>query len=330
MATKQPGRFKLTQAREQWAEQRNAAPMFRGTVLTNNAAVSSRYLRRLQALVAQMTAQTNREIRKLFEGEAASAYFAQDQKGQHAAPFPSLPLGSSEQPPSLGTITWAEDARSVGSEARILVNSLQAKFRELFAKRAKALAESMVSDAEKVSASNMHASMQKLSGGLSLKTSGITPQLSNIYKASVAENVALIKSIPQRYMDEVQGAVMRSITTGNGLQDLVPALQKYEGVTHRRAKTIALDQTRKAYNSINRSRMEAIGIKRYEWIHSGGSDKPRQEHIEMSGNIYRFDDPPVIDSKTGERGIPGQLPNCRCTMRPVFDFSDADPEKSGE
>jgi hypothetical protein len=35
----------------------------------------------------------------------------------------------------------------------------------------------------------------------------------------VTENVGLIKSIPTQYLGGVQGAVMRSITTGNGMQD---------------------------------------------------------------------------------------------------------------
>ncbi|RIQ43658.1 phage head morphogenesis protein, partial [Bordetella avium] len=33
------------------------------------------------------------------------------------------------------------------------------------------------------------------------------------------------------------------------------------------------------------------------------------------------DNPPIIDKTTGERGLPGQLINCKCRMRPVIDFS---------
>jgi uncharacterized protein with gpF-like domain len=29
---------------------------------------------------------------------------------------------------------------------------------------------------------------------------------------------------------------------------------------------------------------------------------------------------PVIDPRTGERGIPGQAINCRCVMRPLVEF----------
>lgn len=280
----------LTKKREAWAAHRSEAPTFTGSQLHAPAAVSSRYVTALAALTAQMTAQTEREVRRLFQTDAASAQFGQD--------------------------------ATISSQSRILLNALTAKFNDLFAKRAKDLAEQMVDGSAKASASSLHSSLEKLSGGLSLKTKISNPNLSNIYKASVAENVGLIKSIPQQYLQRVEGAVMRSITSGNGLQDLVPALQQYEGQTHRRARNIALDQTRKTYNAINRGRMEAIGIKKFQWHHSGGGAHPREDHIEKDGRIYRFDDPPVIDPRTGERGIPGQAINCRCTMSPVFDFSE--------
>lgn len=289
--TKRKPSVRLTKTRAEWAARRKAPPMFEGTTLMPPAGVGVRYVKDLGALTAQMTAQVSREVLRMYQGEAAATFFAQD-------------------------------AKSVGSEARILVNSLQARFQDLFNKKAKILADRMVRGADKASASSLHTSLEKLSGGMSLKTNLMTPALSNVYKATVAENVGLIKSIAGEYLEKVQGAVMRSITTGNGLQDLVPALQQYEGQTHRRARNIALDQTRKAYNSINKGRMQAVGIQRFKWHHSGGGAHPREDHIAMDGNVYSFDDLPVIDQRTGERGIPGQAVNCRCTMSPVFVFDE--------
>ena len=280
----------LTKKRKAWAATRKVAPTFTGSRLHAPAGVASRYVETLSSLTAQMTAQVTRDIRRLFDTDAAASHFGQD--------------------------------ATIASQSRILLSALTSKFNDLFAKRAKSIAERMVEGASKASGSALHGSLEKLSGGLSLKTKVDSPELSNIYKASVAENVSLIKSIPAQYLQKVEGAVMRSITTGNGLKDLVPALEQYEGQTHRRAKNIALDQTRKAYNSINRGRMQALGIKRFQWHHSGGGAHPREDHVEMDGNIYSFDDLPVVDQSSGERGIPGQAPNCKCTMSPVFDFSE--------
>jgi len=286
MATK---KIRLTAKREAWAAKQSAAPTFRGEVIQHNAAVAVRYVGALSSLTAQMTAQVRREVEKLFKTDAAASHFGED--------------------------------ATIASQSRILMSSLSDRFNALFAKKAKPLAEGMVNDAQRSGKTALHSSLQKLSGGMSLKTSVVDSTLQNIYKASVAENVSLIKSIASEYLQKVEGAVMRSITTGNGLQDLVPALEQYEGQTHRRAKNIALDQTRKVYNSINRGRMEALGVRKFMWHHSGGGAHPRKDHQDMDGQIYSFDKLPVIDPRTGERGIPGQAPNCRCTMSPVFDFS---------
>ncbi len=280
----------LTRKRRDWATARKEAPTFKGTKLAVPAGVQARYAAQLDRLTRQMTEECTRRIKRLFESETGSAHFAQD--------------------------------ATISSQSRILLNALRGKFETLFAQHARSMAEQMVNGAGAASKSAMHSSLQALSGGMSLKVPPLRAgsNLDNIYKASVTENVNLIKSIPSQYLKDVEGSTMRSITTGNGLQDLVPALEKYEGQTHRRAKNIAMDQTRKAYNSINKGRMQAVGVKKFQWNHSGGSDQPREDHIEMDGNVYSFDDLPVIDERSGERGIPGQAINCRCTMTPVFDF----------
>ena len=193
----------LTRKRKAWADKRDGA-VFKGLPLQPPAPVAVRYANGLQKLVAQMTTQTARDLKGLFETDAASKHFGQD--------------------------------ATIASQSRILINALRAKFDALFTQAAKPLAETMVTGSEKASSTALHGSLTKLSGGLSLKTTTMSAGLRNIYAASVAENVSLIKSISEQYIKQVEGAVMRSITTGNGLQDLVPALEKYSGQTERRAK----------------------------------------------------------------------------------------------
>ena len=280
----------LTAKRREWATTRAVAPVFKGQRLAVPAALQVHYSAELLDLVRELTKTTAREVRKLFEGDVGAAHFGED--------------------------------ASIASQSRILMNALGDKFNALFASNAKPLAESMVGRATKASGTALHASLQKLSGGMSLQSSVMDKALLQVAKASITENVSLIKSIASEYLQQVEGSVMRSITTGNGLQDLVPALSKYEGMTERRATNIALDQTRKVYNNVNKGRMQALGLSKFQWHHSGGGAHPREDHVKMDGQIYSFDDPPVIDERAGERGIPGQAPNCRCTMSPVFDFGD--------
>lgn len=282
----------LTAKKKQWAGKFKPG-IVRGGRLNYNAGVTARYEARLTALVRQMVQQTEREIVRLFKTSTAAKHFEREMVAQDA---------------------------DVSSQARILLNEIMRRFQQLFNSKANGLAQQMLGDSDKASASAIHGSLKQLSGGLSLKTKFVTKPMQTILKAHIAENVSLIKSIPQRYFTDIQGAVMRSITTGNGLQDLVPAIQKTNGVALRRARIIAADQTRKAYSDLNFERMAKIGVKEFEWVHSGGGDHPRELHLDMDGKIYRMDNLPIIDDKTGERGIPGQLINCRCTMTPVIDF----------
>jgi hypothetical protein len=163
--------LRLTNKRKAWAQARTEAPTFKGTRLQTSAAVQTRYVIAITSMVAQMTAQTNRDLKKLFESETGSQHFAQD--------------------------------ATIASQSRILVSALGEKFNALFAKKAKPLAEGMVKQSEAASASSLHSSLEKLSGGMSLKTSGMPAALAQVYKASVAENVSLIKSISSQYMTRV-------------------------------------------------------------------------------------------------------------------------------
>jgi uncharacterized protein with gpF-like domain len=221
---------------------------------------------------------------------------------------------------------FAQDA-TMSAQAKQLMEALAYKFQRIFNIASIPLATTMAAEQSKASATTLQASLKELSAGLTLKTDILTGELKDILQATIAENVSLIKSIPSEYFTDIKGAVYRSITTGNGLQDLVPFLQKHEGATLRRARTIAGDQTRKAFSNLNFARMEKIGIQEYEWIHSFGSQKPRKLHITshtgggLNGRICRIDNPPIINTATGRRGKPGDEINCHCRAVPILRFN---------
>lgn len=279
----------LTKRKQKFVAQRKPA-VIKGKPLYPNLSAASRYKERLDKLIDKMTADVEKQLKKLFDTDHAEAYFALD--------------------------------ASISSQARILTNALANKFNDIFASLSKPLAEQMTGEAEKASSSALHGSLTQLSGGLTLKTSLLTDDIKDIMNATVTENVGLIKSISEEYLSGVQGAVMRSITTGNGLQDLLPYLEKHKGITKRRARVIAYDQTRKAFASINYGRMDKLGLKEFEWLHTGGSKHPRKLHQQLSGKIFSIDNPPIIDNNTGQRGLPSQLINCHCVALPVIKFEE--------
>lgn len=275
----------------------------RGSRLANNASQEAKYRKAILTLVHQMTDETKNQVIKLFKSGTAKEFAAQQEE-------------------------VAAMDESITSKAKKTMNSLLDKFTKLFNEKAKPLANKMVNGAKQTSEKSLRRSMQTLTG-LTIKTSLIPEGMEDVTRAAIEENVSLIKSIPQQYFTKVTGSVMRSITSGIPLDTLTDQVQKYNGETERRAKNLALDQVRKAYNTINKQRMQAVGVKKFEWVHSGGGQKPRKSHLAMNGNIYSFDNLPVINKEQVDagyeapiHGIPGQAINCRCTMVPVIEFDN--------
>lgn len=158
-----------------------------------------------------------------------------------------------------------------------------------------------------------------------LKRAGIsvewqmTPAQLDIVEATVRQNVQLIRSIPQQYLVDVQGAVMRSVQTGRDLEQLTKELTGKYGVAARRAKLIALDQNNKATSALTASRQTEMGIEEAIWQHSHAGREPRPTHLANDGKRYNIKegwyDP---DPKVRRRIWPGELINCRCTSRSII------------
>lgn len=163
------------------------------------------------------------------------------------------------------------------------------------------------------------AALQKI-----LKDAGIsvqfqmTPNVRDIFEATVSENVSLIKSIASQYHTEIEGLVMRSVTAGRDLAFLTDELERRYGVTRRRAAFIARDQNNKATATITRARQQEVGITEAIWLHSHGGKEPRKTHLANTGKRYNvaegWFDP---DPKVRRHIWPGELINCRCVSKPV-------------
>lgn len=296
----------LSKKRKAWAEKFKPDGVSRGSTLEYSAPAAISYTREVNKLINRMAADYAMEMRQLYTSESSKEYFVED--------------------------SVAMDA-SISSQSKKITDKLNKKWQKIFKEEGKNISKLMLAGIDKSSATALSVSLKELSGGLAINAGQVTKDVKEVVKSSFNANVKLITSIQEQYSNQIIGAVDRSIMTGGGLQDLIPsieyALKDQARIAKNRSKNIALDQTRKAYNSINKARMESLGIKKFEWIHSGGGRDPRQNHKArwpngLNGGIFSFDDLPIIDEKTGERGIPGQAINCKCRMKPVIEFDDGE------
>lgn len=252
--------------------------------------IASRYRRSIRKLVDRFGKDVHRQVKRLFERVAVDA--AMDD--------------------------------SIASQSRILINALLRKWEPVFRDKSKRYTDRMVGETLKQSNTSVSASLKEISKYFTLDPDRIDEETREIIKASTEEAANLIKLIPQKYLGKIQGAVMRSITSGEGLKELLPVMNKYYGEMKRHSRNVALDQTRKAYNSITAGRLKALNVQEFEWIHSGGGQHPRKQHERWSGRVFRFDKLPV-DERFGPV-LPGQAINCKCTMRPVIRIGENDGE----
>ncbi len=168
------------------------------------------------------------------------------------------------------------------------------------------------------------AAAERADGALaaSLKKAGFTVRfrmtrsVNDVLQASIGEQIGLIKSIAAEHLQDVQGAVMRSVQTGRDLGSLTKELEQRYGVTRRRAAFIARDQNNKATATITRARQKELGITQALWVHSAGGRHPRPSHVKAGRDrlVYDVDKGALID---GDFILPGQLPNCRCVSRSI-------------
>ena len=172
-----------------------------------------------------------------------------------------------------------------------------------------------------------------------VEKSVISKGLDAIIIASVYENVTLIKSLCDKFFEQITGSVVRSVQNGINIKQLTEEIFRYGEMTKKRARLIALDQTRKTYMAISRQNLKDAGFNKVMWRHSGGGE-PRPYHIRkwdgvsgkedghpngLNGFIFDLNNPPVIEhayvTKTSKgtyrgerRGLPAELPNCKCVM----------------
>lgn len=203
------------------------------------------------------------------------------------------------------------------SPASILRGAMKA-LSSTWLKRFDELADKLSRDIIGRSADNVDVSLRRAlrKGGFTVKFKPTKAQ-KNVLEASIAENVALIKSIPEKYLTEVEGIVMRSVSKGFDAGQMAAQLQKRRGITQRRAYTIASDQTRKATAAFARVRSVELGITEGIWKHSAGGKEPRKSHKDFSGKVFDLREGHDFGDGFGPV-LPGEAINCRCYYTPVI------------
>lgn len=165
-----------------------------------------------------------------------------------------------------------------------------------------------------------------------------TKEANDVMQAVVAENVGLIKSIPEKYLTDVQGEVMRHIQVGGSIESLADKLgpkidlalirrgrkideddKSLAARVRKRAILIATDQTNKAHATMTRMRQIEIGCNKAIWLHSHAVRHPRKEHLEFDHHEYDVRKGAFLE---GKWVWPGTEINCKCRSLTILPDKD--------
>lgn len=135
----------------------------------------------------------------------------------------------------------------------------------------------------------------------------------------VDENVGLIQTIPQQTLGQMEQVVKEGFLSGVPTKEITRQIYHTYNVNLSHARLIARDQTGKLNAQLTQKQHRDAGITLYEWSDSGDS-RVRSTHKALNGRTFSYDDPPVVDPKTGRRCNPGEDYQCRCVGYPVFDY----------
>ena len=158
--------------------------------------------------------------------------------------------------------------------------------------------------------------------GSSFRVSYNKEEYGEALKVMVARNVSLITNTAEKSLSDISTVVYNAITSGQGWSEVTKDLSRIKGMTDKRIKGIARDQTAKFNADFNQLEQKNAGIKFFRWETARDErvSTGKGGHKQLEGKIYKWGDEknyPVIDSY-GHRGLPSQRPFCRCRAAAVI------------
>lgn len=147
----------------------------------------------------------------------------------------------------------------------------------------------------------------------------LTPAARQIISQEWGNNLNLyIKDWVAENITELRSKVQANAYGGHRSTNLVRIITDNYGVSTRKAKFLARQETGLLMAQFHQTRYADVGITKYKW---GGSndERERHDHNLLNGKTFLFSSPPVTNRKTGARNNPTQDFGCRCVAIPIIE-----------
>ena len=153
----------------------------------------------------------------------------------------------------------------------------------------------------------------------------IVPELTNFQKQEISktytENMQFfVKDWAEERISKMREKVQEAVLNGYRPDTVQKMLETEFGIGARKAQFLAQNETCIMLASYKKAKYTEMGFDKFIWRTIMDS-KERPLHEALNGTTWSYNNPPVIDERTGERGLPGQTYNCRCEAQPFRDNS---------
>jgi SPP1 gp7 family putative phage head morphogenesis protein len=137
-----------------------------------------------------------------------------------------------------------------------------------------------------------------------------TPHLAESLDAFTAENVALLSSLADEVVAQVEKMTMRGLAQGEAAADIISAIDARLDGAEKRGALIARDQTHSLFSQLNEVRQKDVGITHFIW-RTANDERTCDICAPLDGKRFAWDEPPS-DGAPGEVHFRG----CRCFAEP--------------
>lgn len=155
----------------------------------------------------------------------------------------------------------------------------------------------------------------------------ITPKLNDFTKNEIAErytnnlnfwikNWTEDEDFNNVTIPKMRNAIGKMVIDGKSVKDVENYILSSFTKCKRHAQFLARNETAIATTSYLQAKYRQEGFEWFRW-HTNLDGRERPLHRKLHNQVFRFDNPPVIDERTGQRGLPAETYNCRCTFSPV-------------
>lgn len=151
----------------------------------------------------------------------------------------------------------------------------------------------------------------------------IVPELTEEQKEEIAREYTnnmkfYIKDWEEKKIPEMRAKVQQLTLAGYRADTVADLIEKEYNIGKNKAKFLAQNETSIMLAEYKKVTYQEMGFDKFVWrtIIDG---KERKLHEKLNGTTWKWNDPPVIDERTLQKGLPGETYNCRCQAQPYTD-----------